>query len=78
MRFKIISVLGNSVRVNSGIVTFHVEVINDNGKLKIKIPDNIYIANNFDMNNLTGAVLGEYNHSIGDKYSRNEESTTVI
>lgn len=57
MKFKILSVKGNSVRVNTGIVTFDVEVIESGGRKKLKVPENIYIAEQRDFNSLVGAVL---------------------
>lgn len=65
MKFKILNVKGYSVRVKTGIITFDVLVFDVNGKLKIKVPNNIYIADIQDFNSLAGAVLAEYNHSLG-------------
>ena len=58
MKFKILSIKGNSVRVKSGIVTFEVEVVDDNGALSIK--PNAWIEDANDFRLLAGAVKGEY------------------
>lgn len=59
MKFKIVSIKDNSVRVRSGIVTFEVEVIDNNGALSVKPNAWIEDANDFKL--LAGAVKGEYN-----------------
>lgn len=64
MKFKIISVKGNSVRVRTGIATFDVLVLEDSGNLRMKVPPFIYISDTRDFDNLAGAVLAEYNHSV--------------
>lgn len=72
MKFRIIGCKGNSVRVVTGIITFDVQVIDD-GKLKIMIPPNMFIAHSRDFDNLAGAVLGHYNNTIGE-INNNEQS----
>lgn len=65
MRFKIISVKDNSVRVNSGIVTFDVKVINDEcGNSKIQVPRTLFISDTEAFITLTAEVKKAYFNSI--------------
>lgn len=70
MKFKIISVKDNSVRVKSGMFTIDVKIIDG---IRIVLPANIYIANKEDFNNLAGAVLAEYNKSNEDNISHDNK-----
>lgn len=60
MRFKIISVKGNSVRVKTGIVTIDVTVVNNGGNLRIELPPYIYISNRDEFDKLSGAVKSAF------------------
>ena len=76
MRFRILSIKDNSVRVNSGIVTFDVQIVTIDDKLKLSIPDNIFISDTRDFKALAGAVLGEYNNSIGANNSDKKQGNS--
>lgn len=82
-KFIILSVKGNSVRVHTGIVTFDVLVIEHEGRLKMQLPPNIYIANKGDFNDLVYAVMAEYhnsldynNHRFGDNHYEQQTANT--
>ncbi len=71
MKFRVISVLGNSVRIRTGIVTFDVLVKDTDGELQMVTPNNIYIGAQ-DYTTLSGAVRHAYNNTIM------ENTTNVI
>lgn len=78
MKFKILSVKGNSVRVSVGMITFDVKVEEINGRLKMILPRNIYIADTQDFDDLVRAVIYEYsNHLLGVNHYGHRERTEV-
>lgn len=74
MKFKILSVKGNSVRIKTGIATFDLKVMDG---CKLVLPPDIYIADRLDFNNLVGAVLAEYNKSMEINKS-NDKTETIL
>lgn len=61
--FRIVSIRDNSVRVNSGLVSFDVLVENNEGKQYIIKPKNLYISDR-DMPLLVRNVLRAYNNTV--------------
>ncbi len=61
--FRILNVRNGSVRVNTGMVTFDVTV--DPITYHVTIPKTVFVNNPDNMRRLIGAVLAEYNKSIG-------------
>jgi len=65
MQFEIISVKDNSVRVDTGIVSFDVIVLcAGNGSLQVRLPRGVYIPNAEHFRNLAGAVKAAYQKSL--------------
>lgn len=79
MKFRIISVRGNSVRVKSGITTFDVLVEEDKGTQKIRVPKGIFIQDHQDFLALSAEVKNMYNTNFEGvtNYEYNEFKTQI-
>lgn len=84
MRFRVIDFRKNNdrvyARIDTGIISFHVEVKDIGGRLQIIKPADIFFPNPDDFRKLTGAVLGEYRKkefSMGE-FSNNEKTETIL
>jgi hypothetical protein len=70
--FKIVSVRGNSVRVNAGLVSFDVLVLEKDGRKVIQKPSNLHIFHN-DYVKLVGVVLTAYDNAVKGKIAETNE-----
>ena len=73
MKFRILGIKDNSVRVRTGIVTIDIKVI-DGDSLKIELPPSIYIASDEDWKLLRDAVIASYINSKVEINSKNDET----
>jgi hypothetical protein len=66
--FQVVNVQGNSVRVRTGLVTFIVHVLQENGKLRIRKSNDVYVHGK-DFPALIHKVLTAYEDSVAQEYS---------
>lgn len=72
--YEVISVKGDSVRFRYGKIVFDVKIVNDNGKMKIKKPADIYfLADDFRV--LVGMALEVYENQVVLGAKLNNEKT---
>lgn len=78
MKFNVLGVKENSVRVVSGILTIDVKVLENGSTYKIKLPPFIYIADNEDWRCLRNAVVTAYINSTKEDNSADEQKEQNI
>lgn len=71
MKFKIVSVKGNSVRVAVGMINFDARIEEIDGRIRVQIPKAVFIPNKEDYEDLVGVIVGIYQQttSLGDSTS---------